>query len=184
MIKKIINYFVRGLIVFVPAALTVFAVVWAFTTLDGIFRDLFGINIPGLGLATVLATIFTMGILASNFIGKKFFKLIDKLFTHIPIAKLLYSAVKDFIKAFTGEHKSFDKPVLVELLPGGPKAVGFITQESLEKFELAEMVSVYFPQSYNFAGQLLIFPKGRVTPLNVEPADAMKFVVSGGVSTT
>ncbi len=180
--KKLISYFIRGLLIFVPAALTVFAVVWAFTTVDGIFRSLLRINIPGIGLVIILVLIFTIGLLASNFIGRKFFSIIDNLFAKIPLAKLLYSASKDFINAFTGDKRSFDKPVTVELIPGGPRALGFITNDDLTLLSLPGSVAVYMPQSYNFAGQLLIFGKNSVTPLQLDPADTMKFIVSGGVS--
>ncbi len=100
--RKITGYFLRGLLVFVPAALTIFAVVWAFTRLDGLLREFFRIEIPGLGLAITIAAIFLIGFLASNFAGRWFFNLIDRLFTRLPLAKLLYSSLKDFIGAFAG----------------------------------------------------------------------------------
>jgi len=180
--RKITGYFLRGLLVFVPAALTIFAVVWAFTKLDGILRDFFRVAIPGLGLAITIAAIFLIGFLASNVAGRWFFGLIDRLFARLPLIKLLYSSLKDFIGAFAGEKKSFDKPALVELTPGGPLAVGFITRESLDVLGLADHVAVYFPQSYNFAGSLLLFPANRVRPLQVDSSEAMAFIVSGGVT--
>jgi uncharacterized membrane protein len=143
--RKITAYFLRGLLVFVPAALTVAAIVFAFTRLDSILRGLLHIDIPGLGLALTIAAIILIGILASNFAGRWFFNLIDRLFTRLPLIKLLYNSLKDFISAFAGEKKSFDKPALVQLTPGGPLAVGFITRESLEILGLADHVAVYFP---------------------------------------
>ncbi len=95
---------------------------------------------------------------------------------------MLYSAIKDLIEAFAGKKKSFDKPAIVELTPGGAKALGFITRETLEFLSLSDHVSVYFPQSYNFAGSVLIFPTERVTPIDIDSSEAMAFVVSGGVS--
>lgn len=180
--KKIANYFLKGLLVFVPVALTIFAFVWVFTQLDSLFGNLFRIKVPGLGLVITLVGITVIGFLASNFVGRKFFELIDKLFTRVPLVKLLYSSLKDFIEAFAGEKKSFNKPVLVELVPGGPKAVGFITRKSLEVLGLNNYVAVYFPQSYNFAGSLLIFESTMVTPLDVDSSRVMAFIVSGGVA--
>ncbi|MCK5171917.1 MAG: DUF502 domain-containing protein, partial [Planctomycetes bacterium] len=113
---------------------------------------------------------------------KKLFALLDATFKKLPLVKLLYSAIKDMIEAFAGEKKSFDKPVIVELTPAGPKAMGFVTQQSLDFLGLHDHVSVYFPQSYNFAGSVLIFPANQVKPLEVDSADAMTFIVSGGVS--
>jgi len=176
------NYFLKGLLIFVPVALTIFTIIWVFTKLDSLFGKTLGISIPGLGLVITVAIITSIGFLASNFVGKKFFTLVDKVFAKLPLVKMLYSAIKDMIEAFAGEKKSFDKPVLVELTAAGPKAVGFITRKSLEFLSLADHVAVYFPQSYNFAGSVLIFPAEQVKPLDVDSAEVMAFIVSGGVS--
>lgn len=176
--KRLINYFFKGLLVFVPAALTVFAIVMVISKIDGLLR----IPIPGLGLVITILAITSIGFLASNFIGNKLFGLIDRLFTRLPVVKMLYSAIRDLIEAFTGKKKSFDTPAIVELTPNGPKAIGFITRESLEFLGLADHVAVYFPQSYNFAGSVLIFPSDRVRPVDIDSSEAMAFVVSGGVS--
>jgi uncharacterized membrane protein len=83
--------------------------------------------------------------------------------------------------AFAGEKKSFDKPAIVELTSGGPKVMGFITREDLDFLSLSGHVAVYLPQSYNFAGQVLILPSDRVKPINIHSSNAMAFIVSGGV---
>jgi uncharacterized membrane protein len=182
--KKLINYFIKGLLIFVPIALTVFLLIWAFTSLDdALGRLLKTEKIPGLGLLLTVALITVIGFLASNFLGRKFFALIEKIFRGLPLVKMLYSAVKDMIEAFAGEKKSFDKPVLASIAPGSAvKVVGFITRESLENFGLEDYVAVYMPQSYNFAGNVLLFPKEAVKPLDMESSQAMAFIVSGGVS--
>ncbi|UCC96336.1 MAG: DUF502 domain-containing protein, partial [Phycisphaerales bacterium] len=132
-------------------------------------------------LTVVLIT--AIGFVASNFLGKKLFALVEKVFKGLPLVKLLYSAVKDMIEAFAGEKKSFDKPVLATIAPGeGVKVVGFVTRGSLDNLGLSGYVAVYLPQSYNFAGNVLIFPKEAVEPLNIESSQAMAFIVSGGVS--
>lgn len=181
--KKFVAYFIKGLLIFVPMALTIFLVVWAFTSLDAGFRTLFRIDFPGVGLLLTVALIVVIGFIASNFLGKRLFALIEKVFKGLPLVKLLYSAVKDMIEAFAGEKKSFDKPVIATIAPGGAaKVVGFVTQESLENLGLSDYVAVYVPQSYNFAGNVLLFPKEAVTPLDIESSQAMAFIVSGGVS--
>ena len=181
--RKLVKYFIKGLVIFVPMALTVFIFVWAFTSLDSVFRNLFKLRIPGLGILLTVVLIFIIGFLASNFLGRKLFALVERIFTGLPLVKLLYSAVKDMIEAFAGDKKSFDKPVIATIAPGGAaKVVGFVTRESLENLGLEDHVAVYIPQSYNFAGNVLLFPKEAVTPLDVESSQAMAFVVSGGVS--
>jgi len=181
--KKLIEYFIKGLVIFVPMALTVFLLIWAFSSLDAGFRTLFRIKIPGVGLLLTVALIVVIGFIASNFLGRRLFALIEKVFTGLPLIKLLYSAVKDMIEAFAGEKKSFDKPVIATIAPGGAaKVVGFVTQESLENLGLSDYVAVYLPQSYNFAGNVVLIPKEAVKPLNIESSQAMAFIVSGGVS--
>ena len=181
--KKLVDYFIKGLLIFVPMTLTVFLLVWAFTSLDTGFRALFGIESHGMGLLLTVALIVVIGFIASNFLGRRLFALIEKVFTGLPLIKLLYSAVKDMIEAFAGEKKSFDKPVIATIASGGAaKVVGFVTQESLENLGLSDHVAVYVPQSYNFAGNVLLFPKEAVKPLSIESSQAMAFIVSGGVS--
>jgi len=181
--KKLVDYFIKGLVIFVPMTLTVFLLIWAFSSLDAGLRTLFRIQLPGVGLLLTVALIVVIGFIASNFLGRRLFALIEKVFTGLPLIKLLYSAVKDMIEAFAGEKKSFDKPVIATLAPGGAaKVVGFVTQESLENLGLSDYVAVYVPQSYNFAGNVLLFPKEAVKPLGIESSQAMAFIVSGGVS--
>jgi uncharacterized membrane protein len=181
-VKVLRDYFLRGLLIFVPGALSIFAVVWAFNALDTLFRNLLGVKIPGLGIAITIALITGVGFLASNILGKKIFDWFEKILTRLPLMRLLYSASKDMIGAFAGEKKSFDKPVLVELIVDGPRAMGFITKESLGFLGLVDHVAVYLPQSYNFAGSVLIFPTAQVKPLDIGSSAAMAFIVSGGVS--
>jgi uncharacterized membrane protein len=182
--KRLVKYFLKGLVIFVPIALTVFLLIWAFTSLDGIFRKHISEDFPpGLGILLTIVLIVLIGFVASNFLGKRCFALVEKVFTGLPLVKLLYSAVKDMIEAFAGEKKSFDKPVLASISPGSAaKVVGFVTRESLENLGLLDYVAVYVPQSYNFAGNVLLFPKAAIQPLNIESSQAMAFIVSGGVS--
>ena len=175
--KRLLGYFLKGLLVFVPAALTVTLIIWVINKFDALLN--FGV--PGLGLVITVALITFIGFLASNYFGQKIFAIVDRIFARLPIVKLLYSAIKELLLAFAGEKKSFDKPVIVELSSGGPKVVGFITREDLNFLSLSEHVAVYLPQSYNFAGQVLRFPSDRVKSLDIDSSKAAAFIVSGGV---
>ena len=181
--KKIVNYFLKGLLVFVPIAVTIFVIVWAFTGLDKIFRGLLGIDIPGLGILVTISIIFLIGFFASNFVGKKLFGIVEKVFTKVPLVKLLYGSIKDIVEAFAGEKKKFDKPVIVSLSGiDGPKVAGFITSESLKNLGMDDYAAVYLPQSYNFAGNVLLFKKDSIQSLDINSSKVMSFIVSGGVS--
>jgi len=158
---------------------TIYIVYVVFVTIDG----LLSIPIPGVGFLATIALITFIGFLASNIFIGKLFHYTEKLFTRLPLVKLLYFSIKDLIGAFVGDQKGFNKPVVVTLSPEShTKAIGFITRESLEFLGLSDHVAVYFPQSYNFAGNLLVFSKDQVRPLEVDSSRVMAFLVSGGVS--
>ena len=175
--KRLLGYFIKGLLVFVPVALTVTLIIWVINKFD----DILNLQVPGLGFIIVVVMITFIGFLASNYFGQKVFALIDRVFARLPIVKLLYSAIKELLLAFAGEKKSFDKPAIVELTSDGPKVLGFITRKDLDFLSLSEHVAVYLPQSYNFAGQVLIFPSDRVKPLEIDSSIAAAFIISGGV---
>ncbi|MDA5108437.1 DUF502 domain-containing protein [Brevibacillus thermoruber] len=177
--KRVVRYFLEGLLYVIPLAATVYILYTIFVTVD----SWLGLPVPGAGFLLTIAGITAIGFLASNVLTRGLLSLVAALFEKMPVIKLIYSAIKDLIGAFVGEKKSFDKPVLVTLTRDGhAKAIGFVTRESLEAYGLHDHVAVYLPQSYNFAGNLLLFPKEQVQPLEMDSSEAMTFLVSGGVS--
>lgn len=186
--KRLAKYFGSGLLFLVPMALTVYIVYWLFSTIDNLVRKLaeqFHIEItsPGVGVVITLVVILLVGFFSSLFITRPVLLLVEKMFGRLPLIKLIYSSIKDLIGAFVGEKKKFDQPVLVMLIPEGKvKALGFITRSSLDFLRLEGEVAVYFPQSYNFAGSVLIVPREQVRAIAADSSDVMAFIVSGGVS--
>jgi len=181
--RRIAKYFFQGLLFLIPVGVTIWLFREAFIKIDGLLGDPLGKGIPGLGFLIVLAGTTFIGFLASNFLTKRVLGLMDKLFTRLPLVKLVYSSVRDLIGAFVGDKKGFDRPVLVDLFPGSDARVaGFMTGTDLEALGMPEKVAVYMPQSYNFAGNLLFVPKERVTPLKLDSSTAMAFIISGGVA--
>ena len=177
--RKLLKHFLRGLLVTAPVALTLFIVWTIFRTIDGWLS----IPIPGAGFVITIAGITLIGWIASNIAAKQALGMFEELMRKLPFVRLLYSSSKDLLSAFVGEKRRFDAPVLVALQPDGAvKALGFVTSESMEDFGLADHVAVYLPESYNFAGNLFVVPRSRVTRLERESAEVMAFIVSGGVS--
>ena len=165
--SRLFNYFFKGVVLLAPLAFTVYVCVRVFATIDGWL----GIPIPGVGF------------LASSFLTRQVLGMVEGMLERLPFVRLLYSSTKDLLNAFVGEKRRFDKPVLVSPFAGGEaRVLGFVTQETLTTIGMTEHVAVYMPQSYNFAGQLMIFPASAVTPLDAESADVMAFIVSGGVT--
>ncbi len=171
--------FLEGLLILVPVVATI-SVAWLIVQgVDGWLN----IPIPGVGLLVTLGLITLTGRYASTVFVQKVLDMMERVMVKAPFVKLVYTSIKDLIAAFMGEKRRFDQPVLVSLSHGGHgEAVGFVTRTDLEFLGLLNHVAVYFPQSYNFAGHLLVFPKEQVRPLEVESSEVMAFIVSGGVS--
>ena len=177
--SKLLNYFFKGVVLLAPLAFTVYVCVRVFATIDGWL----GIPIPGVGFLATVVLITLFGFLASSFLTRRMLSLVEGVLERLPFVRLLYSSTKDLLNAFVGEKRRFDKPVLVAPFASGEaRALGFITQDTLATMGMRDHVAVYLPQSYNFAGSLLIFPTSAVTVLDAESADVMAFIVSGGVT--
>ena len=175
--RRILGYFLRGLVFIAPVAITVYVIVVIFTTIDGWF----GIPIPGLGFLLTLVLITLVGFVGSTFLARSFLAMFDRLLERLPFVRFLYSATKDLVNAFVGEKRRFDQPVSVRVL-GEARALGFVTQKTLNSLGLEGFVGVYFPQSYNFAGSLLLVPARDVERIPASSSDVMAFIVSGGVT--
>jgi uncharacterized membrane protein len=179
------KYFFRGLIVVVPIAVTAIAVSWMFVEIDTWINlePLLNRKVPGAGVVLTAVVITFVGFLASNFATRWMFQALEELLEHTPLVKLVYTSLKDIVGAFVGEKKKFNRPVLVALTEGSDVAtIGFITRNSLTELGLDDHVAVYVPQAYNIGGNVVVVPRGRVKPLDADPAKVMTFIVSGGVT--
>ncbi len=177
--KRLLNYFVQGLLLLAPLAITLYVCWVTFVTIDGWL----GLPVRGAGFLVTIALITVFGFLAGGFLTRRFWGLLERIMQRLPLVRLLYSSTKDLLNAFVGDKRRFDKPVLVELIPGSnAQAFGFVTQESLDHLGLPGHLAVYFPQSYNFAGSLVVFPASQVRRLSAESSAVMAFIVSGGVT--
>ena len=185
--KKIINYFLQGLLYIAPLGITAYIiyVIFNFTNnlLDDILEKFLKIDIPGLGIVVIFFFLVLVGIIGRSILVKPFKILFNRLIEKIPILKLIYSALNDLFSAFVGKEKKFNKPVIVLVNPiSNLEKLGFLTEEDLSKINEKDKVAVYFPHSYNFSGELFIVPKSQIRIIDIDPAVVMKFIVSGGVS--
>jgi uncharacterized membrane protein len=124
-----------------------------------------------------------VGALASGIVTRSLLNALDRMFDRLPFVRLLYSSAKDMLNAFVGEKRRFDKPALVALTADGAlKVIAFMTSDSLDSLGIAGHVTVYMPQSYGFAGHILVVPADRVQRIDADPAEVMAFIISGGVT--
>lgn len=178
-IKKILQYFLEGLILTMPLVLTIWIIIQIIQWLDGIIP----VNIPGLGLIILFISISFLGFIATSLITKPLFYITDRIASRIPGVKLIYTSIKDLIQVFFSDNGGFNQPVLVTLNREFQiQKLGFITQDDLNDFGINDKVAVYLPHSYNFSGNLFIVPSENVENIDVPSSNVMKFIVSGGIS--
>jgi uncharacterized membrane protein len=196
--RKILQYFLQGLLVIAPVAITVYFSYWVISTVDGwipLFRKeildaqgkIIGYEVKnyGLGFLIIVSSIIVIGYLSTFFIQTRIFNLFDGLLEKAPGIKFIYTSTRDFFEAFAGNKKKFNKAVLANVFAEEVWIVGFLTDEEMEKFDMgAEHVGVYVPQAYNFAGQLYVLPRNKVKHIKgINAGEAMKYAVTGGVVT-
>lgn len=188
--QRFLYYLIKGTLVVVPLAGAVFLIIWLVATLDSalnlthFMEDETGrpYYIPGMGIVTVIVVLVLVGFVFTTLVTVPIQQWMSRMANRIPIFNTLYSSIKDFTEAFVGDAKKFNEPVLVEVNETGLKKIGFLTQRDLGAIGLPGEVLVYFPYSYSFAGQVVVAKSERVTKLNMSATEAMKLVVSGGVS--
>lgn len=185
--KKIAGYFLQGLLYLGPLALTIYIIFESFNFIDGLLRDYitlwFGFDIPGLGVLIIVLILTVLGYLGQTILASPFKMLLKRVLLKIPPINLIYSSLNDLFAAIVGKERKFTRPVLVKTHRETTlERIGFITGEDLDDYGMAGKVAVYFPFSYAISGELMIVPREFVTPLNISPSVALKFIVSGGVT--
>ncbi len=190
-LSALFRYFIKGLLVVIPLGAAFFLLFWAFSTVDDALNlsDKLFVNpqtgaplyIPGIGILSVILVILVAGFIATYLITEPIYNWFSKWLSKLPLFKFIYSSIKDLTEAFVGDDKKLNEPVLVEDKDGF-KRIGFLTQKDMSSFGLKGDVAVYFPWSYSFAGQVFIVKADQIKPLKISSAQAMKFIISGGVS--
>ena len=191
--------FFQGVVVLAPIGVTVWVVVSLFNWVDNFLPNLLNTLFPlqfaavngqipkvtGLGFLVALVLVLIVGWLSSLFFVERLVSVFDKVLEKTPGIKIIYSSVKDFLEAFAGNKKKFDQPILVNVDATDVWRIGFITQNDSAHFGLANFVTVYVPHSYAISGITYIVPPTRIKklPKGLGAAEAMKYVVSGGVTT-
>ena len=198
-ITALAQRFFQGVIVLAPIGVTIWVVVSLFNWVDNFLPNLLNFIFPqqfaevngqipkvtGLGFLVAIGLVLVVGWLSSLFFVERLMSIFDKILERTPGVKIIYSSVKDFLEAFAGSKKKFDKPVLVCIDAEDIWRIGFITQENCEHLGLKDHVTVYVPHSYAISGISFILPlsKTRKLPKNINAAEAMKYAISGGVTT-
>ncbi|HQW83707.1 MAG TPA: DUF502 domain-containing protein [Ferruginibacter sp.] len=189
--KKLLQYFLQGLLILGPVTITAYFIFWAVSTIDSMipifsYTDAQGIvhvRNYGIGFIIIIAVLIIIGYFSSFFITSRFLSFFDKLLEKTPGIKHIYSTTRDFFEAFAGDNKKFTKHVLANVDDNDVWRFGFITREDMQDFDLMDYVTVYIPMAYSVAGNVYVIPKNRIRIItNISAAQTMKFAVSGGVT--
>ncbi|OEF99727.1 hypothetical protein BHF71_07475 [Vulcanibacillus modesticaldus] len=142
-------------------------------------------RIPGIGFIATVFLLISVGIATKSLIGKQMIRLNESLFSKIPIARSIYSTVKQITNAFTREKSSFKRVVLVEYPRKGIYTMGFFTGEGqvgIDTLISRELVNVFLPTTPNpTSGWLVLVPRNEVIFLEMSVEDGLKYIISGGV---
>jgi uncharacterized membrane protein len=182
--KRLSQYFFRGLITFLPLALTVYVLIlfvtWVERTAMGMIRPVVGdFYLPGLGIALGAVLIVALGFLISLPITSRLLSWVELPFTNLPVVKSIYSSLKNFADYFAPHEKDAQQVVLLNL-PGQELAiVGLVTRQSLRGLpkglgHLDDRVAVYLPMGYMIGGYTVFVPRSWTSPIDMSVEEAMR----------
>jgi len=184
--------FLRGLAIIIPIAITIWVLWFIFQFIDGIaspFYQQIGLNIPGLGFITAILLILLLGIFSRYLAGKVFFRILERIFLNLPLARSVYSGARELINAFSLGQKgqTFREVCMVEYPRKGVYSIGFKTNElSFEGAdgEIEKLSNIYIPLPPNpTTGILTLIPSDEVISLSISVEQGLKLVLSAGIVT-
>jgi hypothetical protein len=192
------NYFLTGLIVAGPIAITFYLTWWFVTWVDGIVRPFVPIayrpetylpfGLPGSGLVVAVFALTFLGFLTANLIGRTLVDLGEALLGRMPVVRAIYRGLKQvFETLFSGKGSSFRKVGLVEFPSPGMWSIVLISQDP--SVEIAaklpgkeEFISVFLPCAPNpTTGFFFYVPKSKLIEIDMNAEDAATLIMSAGV---
>lgn len=186
---RVRRYYLAGLLVLAPTALTLWVVWSLFTFFDNILGRWLrasGISVIGLGFVLLNLLLLLLGWLATKLLGRRLFAVWDSVLGRVPLVNKVYATLRQIAELLLGPPRegAFRRVAVVEYPVPGSYALGFVTStasgEAGEKLG-RNVCSVYIPKAVNpVTGYLLLVPEEKITYLTMTPEDAMKMVVSAG----
>jgi len=190
------SYFLAGLLVFLPVAITLWFIGWVIELLDSVLAvlpDAFHPNsylpmpVPRLGAVVTLLLILFLGILTRGVATRRFLAAWESVFIQIPIFRGVYTAVQKLVQTFLGQSNAQRQVVMIEYPRTGIFTVGFAMGRAwshLEEKKNVQLVNVFVPTTPNpTSGFFLLVPSNEVTPLNLTMEEALKLITSSGLIT-
>ena len=188
LLKHLKTYILRGLLAIIPLALTAFAVNLLYTVIDkritGVVEKFIGFSFPGFGVILLLVTLYLLGLIVSNVIGRQFFRLVEGIAKRIPLVKTTYNVGRQLSSTLSlPERQVFKRAVLVEYLKPGMWTLGFVTGTLIERSNNDEvLLKVFIPTPPNpISGTMIVVRESQTRDPGWTIEEALKAVISGGV---
>ena len=189
------KYFITGLLILVPLAITLWVLNLIIGTMDQSLlllperwrpETLVGFHIPGLGSILTLLIVFITGLLTQNFVGNYVVIVWEAMLKRIPVVNSIYSSVKQVSDTlFSSSGNAFRKALLVQYPRQGCWTIAFLTGVpggDVKNHLHGDYVSVYVPTTPNpTSGFFLMMPRADVVELDMSVDAALKYIVSMGV---
>lgn len=188
--SHITSTFLRGLGAVLPAALTVWIVIWLARSTEDLLRPVFlfllpeQYYLPGLGFVLGVVVIYAVGVLVHTFVIGRIWDSVLRLFEGVPLVKTVYNALSDFFDFFSRRPAEGAAVVSVNLFDNDTRLIGFVTDTrptALTEPGLDAPVAVYLPLSYQIGGVTMLVPRARLTGLDIGVEEAMRLVLTAGI---
>lgn len=179
----LLRSFLQGLLLLSPIAITAFVL---YSVFDSVDKMVPWVPQRGVGFMLIIAVVTVIGYFGTRFfIGRWLFDAFEYVMKHTPGVKFLYTSIRDVVKSFVGDKKLFDTPVWVSVnLNPEIWRIGFMTQSDMSDFGMKDKVAVYLPHSYAISGWVIVTDTKNIKPATeMSASEAMKFAVSGGITT-
>lgn len=184
--------FLRGLGVVLPIALTAYLVVWIARTAEALLSPLFLLlvpdryYIPGSGLVLAIVLIYVVGLMVQLFVIERLVRLGQRILARTPLVKSIYNAINDFVSYFSRRPAEDVSTVVSVRLDEEISVMGFVTDPNPVRMsadgDTEDRVAVYLPMSYQIGGYTLLVPRERIKPLALGAEEAMRLVLTAGVT--
>ncbi|MBK6615518.1 DUF502 domain-containing protein [Ottowia sp.] len=202
MMSRLRQYFITGLVVWLPMGVTVWVLLWLVGILDAIFLGVLAAaeamipglqpladqvrHVPGLGVILVAIGIFGTGVFVANMFGQWWLRQWDRMMTRIPVVRSIYSSVKQVSDTlFSGSGQAFSQALLIQYPRQGAWTIAFLTGKpggEVARHLDGDYLSVYVPTTPNpTSGFFLMVPRADVVELKMSVDEALKYIISMGV---
>ena len=182
-----------GLLTLAPVAITIYALIWLFRLIDGLFAPLVdrlevlvGVPLVGLGLVMTFLAVLLLGWLSTNVVGRRLLYLIEGVIDRIPVAKSIYAGTKGILETVSRDQTdAFKRVVLIEYPKAGIRAIAFVTGKARwgqVHPGLEDLLLVFVPTTPNpTSGFLLMVPRADAIDLPISVEEGIRLVISGGI---